>query len=78
MKVRISKWGNSLALRIPGQLARELGIREGSELNLDREGETLVLGMKKRPTLEELLERVTPDQVHREIDWGPPVGSEIW
>jgi antitoxin component of MazEF toxin-antitoxin module len=24
------------------------------------------------------LRQVTPDRRHEEIDWGPPVGKEVW
>jgi len=29
MELQIAKWGNSLALRIPAEVARQLGLREG-------------------------------------------------
>lgn len=32
---------------------------------------------KKKPTLEELVEQITPDNRHEEIDFGEPVGKEI-
>lgn len=33
MELRIAKWGNSLALRIPSDAVRQLGLREGSTVN---------------------------------------------
>ena len=30
MDLRVSKWGNSLALRIPSEVVRQLGLREGT------------------------------------------------
>lgn len=30
MDLQIAKWGNSLALRIPAELVRQLGLREGA------------------------------------------------
>jgi len=32
--MKVSKWGNSLAIRIPGDLAQQLGIKEGDEVEL--------------------------------------------
>jgi hypothetical protein len=29
-------------------------------------------------TLASLPKQVTPDRRHEEIDWGPPVGKEVW
>ena len=33
MNLQIAKWGNSLALRLPSEVARRLGIREGDTLD---------------------------------------------
>jgi antitoxin MazE len=30
MDLQVTKWGNSLALRIPSEFVRQLGLREGS------------------------------------------------
>lgn len=30
MDLRLAKWGNSLALRIPSEVVRQLGLREGA------------------------------------------------
>jgi antitoxin MazE len=30
MDLQVAKWGNSLALRIPSEIVRRLGLREGS------------------------------------------------
>ncbi|MCL2021799.1 MAG: AbrB/MazE/SpoVT family DNA-binding domain-containing protein [Betaproteobacteria bacterium] len=32
--MRVSKWGNSLAVRLPSSLIRELGLREGEEVEV--------------------------------------------
>lgn len=29
-------------------------------------------------TLEEMVEKITPETLHDEVDWGPPVGNEVW
>jgi antitoxin MazE len=30
MNLKVAKWGNSLALRIPSEVVRQLGLREGA------------------------------------------------
>lgn len=32
--MQVSKWGNSLAVRLPKKLVDELGLKEGDELNV--------------------------------------------
>lgn len=75
----IAKWGNSLAFRIPSELARSLQLQEGTAVEVRAEKESLVLTpVKKRYELSELLEGVTKDNIHSEVDWGDGVGEEVW
>jgi len=80
MKTAIQRWGNSLALRIPRAYALEARISEGSEVELTlKSGELLVRPIrKKRPTLADLLERVTPSNCHDSVETGGVVGQEVW
>lgn len=80
MRTRIQKWGNSLALRIPKPFAAEMGLEKDGEVELSVEKGRLVIEPPSAPsyTLEELLAEVRPSNLHGEIDWGPPVGKEIW
>jgi antitoxin MazE len=72
---KISKWGNSLALRIPQAIAEQLGVKENSSVYLTIEDNRLYI--KKQLTLEEMLETVNPDNVHRELlDYDSPRGKE--
>ena len=32
----------------------------------------------KELTLDDLIANITPENRHAAIDWGPPVGKEIW
>ena len=76
-KSRILKWGTSLAIRIPKPIAEQWGVREGSAIEIVPRGEQVVLS-KRRHSLSEMLARVTPDNLHSEVDTGPPVGNEGW
>ena len=77
MRIRVSKWGHSLAVRIPSAFAKQLGVVEGSAVEISASEDAIVLS---RPgyTLEGLLEQVTQDNLHGEIDTGPPAGREEW
>lgn len=80
MLTKISKWGNSRALRIPKQLAVEAGLDFGSEVEILVANGQLRIVPPHAPsyTLEELVAQITPENRHGEVDWGPPVGKEIW
>jgi antitoxin MazE len=81
MRGKVSRWGNSLAIRIPKSVADEAGMREDLEVEIRCENASVVVepsDTADEPTLDELLEGLTPDKVHGELDWGPPVGKEVW
>jgi antitoxin MazE len=80
MKTRIQKWGNSLALRIPGPFARETAVRAGAIVELSVvDGKLVVTPLgRERPTLRRLLAGVTRSNRHHEIDSGAPIGRESW
>lgn len=67
------KWGNSLGIRIPKEAADRIGIAQGTEIELDVTEEVITLRPKrlhKKYTLEELLSQITPENRHKEIDFG--------
>jgi antitoxin MazE len=77
VKVTISKWGNSLGLRVPKELAAEVGLTEGARVDLSVDAGRLILA-PTRPSyrLEDLLVGMTPEAMHQSYDWGPDLGRE--
>ncbi|WP_234554057.1 AbrB/MazE/SpoVT family DNA-binding domain-containing protein [Thermus caliditerrae] len=73
MKTKVARWGHSLAVRIPKPLAEAVGLLPGEEVILEAKGEGLVLRPLK---LEDLLEGITEENRHDEVDWGLAVGGE--
>ena len=78
-RTQISKWGNNLAVRIPRAVLQKAGLKEGDrvELGTDAEGKIVIRGAVRRYSLDELIEGITPDNVHSEIQWGTPCGREM-
>jgi antitoxin MazE len=66
-KTRVATWGSSLAIRIPKPIAEQWGVREGSAVEIVPDGDTLTL-KKQAFDLASLLDQVTPDNLHGEID----------
>ena len=80
MLAKVSKWGNSRAIRIPKALALELGLEPGAEVTMtSAEGELRIRPRRrKKHDLDKLLASVPDDFDEGEWDIGPPVGNEIW
>ena len=80
MRSRIQKWGNSLALRIPKAFATEVGLQRETSVEVSLAGGKLVITpvAKPKPTLKQLLSKVTEENLHHEIDTGPYTGNETW
>jgi antitoxin MazE len=76
----ISKWGNSLAVRIPQPIARQASLSEGDRvaLTLASDGGIVMRPTRRRYELSELVSRITPKNRHRETDWGRAQGEESW
>ncbi len=76
----IKKWGNSLAIRIPASVVQDLALSENSSVLITSNGviATIQPQKRKKVTLNELVAAITPDNIHNEVDWGRPVGKEIW
>lgn len=78
MHVQISKWGNSLGLRLPRSLAHQIGVVEGQKVSVTAEGAKLIIeAVPTRYRLENILVNMTPDAMRAAFDWGDDVGREI-
>lgn len=78
MQVQITKWGNSLGIRVPKEVATRMGLSEGSRVDVTTEGDRIVI-TARQPVyrLDELLTGMTPEAMHEAFDWGPDVGDEV-
>lgn len=79
MKTEIHRWGNSLAVRIPHELATESRLSENAWVDLSiQDGQLVIRLIPESPNLEEYLGRVTPENCHSEWKTDPAVGKESW
>lgn len=51
--MQVAKWGNSLAVRLPAELVRELDLQEGDDVTLRAEAGGVIVARDARP--EEIL-----------------------
>lgn len=77
MQAVVQKWGNSLGFRIPSLWAKDNDIKNGSKVEVIAEkGKMTILPQKK--SLEDMMNLVTDDNLHSEIETFDAVGKEEW
>ncbi len=77
MRARVSKWGNSLAIRLPKAAVESLRVQEGENVEVAIEGDALIIrSASPRYRLEDLVAGITPDNQPETIEF-PPVGEEL-
>ena len=75
----LAKWGSSLAIRIPKAILEAAELKVGDELEIELQGRTILIqAAANKPTLQELLDGITPENSHPATNWGAPVGKEAW
>jgi len=79
MKSKISKWGNSLALRIPKSIAEDSQLTIGSTVDVSVRNDTLIVkSIDEKYSLHGLVSKISEDNLHQEVDTGKPTGRETW
>lgn len=76
MRIRLTKWGNSLGIRLPKIFAMQMGMKSGDEIMVDIRDQSLILS--KTETLDQLLSHVSASSTHEETDTGDIRGREAW
>ncbi|MGH9361366.1 MAG: AbrB/MazE/SpoVT family DNA-binding domain-containing protein [Thermoanaerobaculia bacterium] len=82
MITKVQKWGNSQGLRLSKQLLGDAEIAVGDAVDVVVRDGTLVVTPLRRVRgghdLRDLVRRIPEDYEPEEVDWGPPVGREVW
>ncbi len=82
MLAKIQKWGNSQGLRLPKTLLADAQVGVGDEVDIAvKDGMIIVSPAKRkrgRHNLKDLVARIPENYQASEVDWGEPVGKEVW
>lgn len=78
----VAQWGQNAALRIPSDVLHASGLHVGQQVEFESTdtGVIIVRPIRQRPKLDELLDKITPNNLPEiaDIEWGQPKGSEEW
>ena len=82
MLTKIKKWGNSQGLRLPKNLLIDAQLGVGDDVDIRvKDGIMIVTPTKMirgKCNLKDLVARIPKDYQTGEVDWGEPVGKEVW
>ncbi len=82
MVTKVQSWGNSQGLRLNRQVLEEAHISVGDEVDLVVQDGLIVISparrVRGRVDLRDLIARIPRNYKPQEVDWGEPVGKEIW
>ena len=78
MEAVVKKWGNSLGIRIPNLIVREFSLKDGSFVDINDNGDEIVIKPLRKNNLSEMLNLINEQNIHEEIKSTGPVGNEIW
>jgi antitoxin MazE len=79
---KVQKWGNSQGLRLTKQILEDAGIGIGDEVDITARDGVIVIAPVRRVrgkrSLQELVSRIPKTYKSSEVEWGEPVGREVW
>ncbi|MDA3055774.1 MULTISPECIES: AbrB/MazE/SpoVT family DNA-binding domain-containing protein [unclassified Campylobacter] len=75
MEATLSKWGNSLAIRIPNYILKKLNLVENSPMNIDVVAGKIVLS-KQKNRLETLCSAITEENLNIDDSFDDTKGKE--
>jgi antitoxin MazE len=82
MITKVQKWGNSQGVRLSKELLSDVEINVGDAVDVAvRDGALVVTPVRRvrgGHDLRELVRRIPKDYKPEELDWGYPVGREVW
>ena len=81
-QVIVGKWGKNLAIRLPGEIVKAVGLSHGERVEIQtHDGDIVIRRAVPHFTLEELFRGKSPRQWRAAyagaFDWGPDVGREV-
>lgn len=82
MLTKIQKWGNSQGLRLPKNLLIDAQLGVGDDVDISVKDGVMIITPAKmirgKYNLKDLVARIPKDIQTGEMDWGEPVGKEVW
>ena len=78
----LGRWGKSLAVRLPQEVASAFSLQEGDLVEIAAEGDSITIRRAKpRYTLQDMFAGKSPEEWRAlyagSYEWGPDIGREV-
>ena len=81
-QIRVNEWNGSLGIRFPADFVDFIQLKDKSLVEIQTDGDRLIITkVKETPkkySIKELFEMYPSDCIEEELDWGNPIGDEVW
>ncbi|MCX6799933.1 MAG: AbrB/MazE/SpoVT family DNA-binding domain-containing protein [Candidatus Falkowbacteria bacterium] len=80
-QTKIKKWGNSLGVRLPKELTTANNLSDGALVQIFEDKNYIIIKpliKASKINLKSFVTQITPENLHKSIDWGGTNGKEIW
>ena len=80
MEARLRKWGNSIGIRIPHSVLKELNLKINDWINIEKIEDKIIITKQKNPkiSLEDRFRDYHGKNLSKEFTWDEARGKEIW
>jgi antitoxin MazE len=82
MVTKVQKWGNSQGLRLAKHVLEDAHISVGDDVDVTTKDGKIIISpitrIRRKNNLQELVSHIPRNYKAGEIDWGKPIGKEVW
>lgn len=80
VEVRLQKWGNSVGVRIPHSIVKELNLKINDLINIEGIDDKVIMTKQKNPkiSLYERFSEYSGSNLAKDFSWDDARGREIW
>ena len=80
MEARLQRWGNSIGVRIPSSILKDLKLKVNDIIEFKQEDDKIIISVKKnnKISLKERFDTYEGPNLVSEFEWDEPVGRELW
>ncbi len=80
MEIKLQKWGNSLGIRLPSNILKEMNLKINDLIKLEKVEDKIIISKSnnRKISLRDRFKNYEGENLAKEFSWDSPRGKEIW